>query len=86
MSEEFIEIKETNGAIENEDNSATTEETKEFTLIEEIKREIEKITSSQNDIKNDIKRMNDSMYNIYSKGGEKTPEKKDDFNSFIERL
>ena len=41
MSEEFIEIKETNGTIENVDKSATTEETKDFTLIEEIKREIE---------------------------------------------
>ena len=43
MSEEFIEIKETNGTIENDDKSATTEETKEITLIEEIKTEIEKI-------------------------------------------
>lgn len=86
MSEEIIEIKETSGTVENEDNSATTEETKELNLIAEIKREIEKIASAQSELKNDVRRINDSMYSIYSKGGEKKPEKKNDFNSFIERL
>lgn len=86
MSEEFIEIKETNGTIENDDKSATTEETKNFTLIEEIKREIEKITSAQSELKDDVRKINESMYNAFSKGGEKKPEPKNDFNSFIERL
>lgn len=86
MSEEIIEIKETSGTVENEDNSATTEETKELNLIAEIKREIEKITSAQYELKDDIRRINDSMYSVYSKGGEKKPEQKNDFNSFIERL
>ena len=102
MSEEFIEIKETNGTIENDDKSATTEETngtienddksatteetKELTLIKEIKREIEKITSAQSELKDDVRKINDNMYNAFSKGGENKPEPKNDFNSFIERL
>lgn len=86
MSEEFIEIKETNGTIENDDKSGTTEETKELTLIEEIKREIEKITSAQSELKDDVRKINENMYNAFSKGVGKKPEPKNDFNSFIERL
>lgn len=86
MSEEFIEIKETNGTIENDDKSATTEETKEITLIEEIKTEIEKIISAQSELKDNIRKINESMYIAFSNGGENKPETKNDFNSFIERL